>query len=172
MCIFPFDTKVASGTLYDDGGPAGNYSTGGTCNFLIDPCASFLNLNFSLFNLSANSYFRVYNGSNNLAPALHTGLGFTGTALPGGAAGLTASSGKMYIEFAGKGTAAPGFAASWTSVASSTPVPTGTLQGPNLIYDCGAYSTYTYAPSSLSFDRDGAYYKWWFDYATVVHSLM
>ncbi len=163
MCIFPFDTKVGSGTLYDDGGPNGNYSTGGTCNFLIDPCASSVTLKFNSFNLSTNSYFRIYNGTSNLAPPLHTGLGFTGTGIPGGTAGITASSGKMYIEFA-KGTSAPGFMASWTSVAASAALPTGNLLGPDTMYDCGAYFTKTYAPSSLSFDRDGSYYKWYFDY--------
>ncbi len=164
MCIFPFDTKVASGTLYDDGGPNGNYSSGGTCNFLIDPCASSVNLKFTSFNLTTNSYLRIYNGTSNLAPPLHTSLGFTGTALPGGAAGITATSGKMYIEFV-KGTAAPGFAASWTSAAATSAAPTGTLVGPDTVYDCGAYFTKTYLPKNLSFDRDGAYYKWYFDYA-------
>jgi len=84
MCIFPFDTKVRTGVLYDDGGPNGNYGINGTCNFLIDPCASSVNIVFSSFNLQGSTYLRIYNGKNNLAPPLHPGLGFTGTALPGG----------------------------------------------------------------------------------------
>ena len=161
MCIFPFDTKVSSGTLYDDGGPTANYSTGGLCNFLIDPCASSISLNFSAFNLSANTYFKVYNGNSNLAPPLHTGLGFTGTVIPGT---LTASSGKMYIEFVRGGVAAPGFAASWTSTAASTPAPNGTVLGPDTVYDCGAFFTKTYQPTSLTFNKSEAYYTWYFDY--------
>ncbi len=164
MCIFPFDTKVSSGTLYDDGGPNANYGSGGTCNFLIDPCASAINLTFSSFSLTGTSYLKIYNGTSNLAPALHTGLGFTGSTLPGGILGITASSGKMYIEFV-KGSSGPGFAAAWTSVASSSPPPSGTLEFPDTVYDCGAYSTYRYLPSSLSFDRAGAYYSWYMDYA-------
>lgn len=163
MCIFPFDTKVSTGTLYDEGGPTGNYSANGTCNFLIDPCASSVNLIFSSFSLSTNSYIRIYNGTSNAAPALHPGTGFSGTTIPGGTAGITATSGKMYIEFV-KGTAAAGFAASWTSVASSSTVPVGTLENPDTAYDCGGYFTQTYHPSSTAFDRDGAYYKWYFDY--------
>ncbi len=165
MCIFPFDTKVASGTLYDDGGPNGNYSAGGSCNFLIDPCASSVTIKFSQFSLTTNSYIRVYNGNSNLAPPLHTSLGFTGTVIPGGAAGLTASSGKMYIEFI-KGTAAAGFAASWSSVAATAAAPSGALMGPDTTYDCGAITNYAYKPSSLGFDRDAAYYKWWFNYTS------
>ena len=165
LCIFPFDTKVASGVLYDDGGPNGNYSANGTCNFLIDPCASSVNLVFSSFNLAGSAYLRIYNGKNNLAPALHTGLGFTGTALPGGALGITASSGKMYIEFAKGATVAAGFAATWTSIASSSPPPSGSLDAPDTAYDCGAYTTFSYVPNSIQFDKDGANYKWWFDYA-------
>ncbi len=165
LCIFPFDTKVASGVLYDDGGPTGNYSLGSTCNFLIDPCASSVNIVFSAFNLAGSAYIRIYDGKNNLAPPLHTGLGFTGTAIPGGAAGITALSGKMYIEFVKGGTAGPGFAATWSSVASSSPAPVGKLSMPDTAYDCGAMTTFSYVPSKLSFDKDGAIYRWWFDYA-------
>jgi len=75
-------------------------------------------LKFTSFSLSTNSYLRIYNGSSNLAPPLHTSLGFTGTAILEEQPELQHHQVKMYIEFV-KGTAAPGFAASWTSTASS-----------------------------------------------------
>ncbi len=165
MCIFPFDTKASTGSIYDDGGPNGNYSLGATCNFLIDPCASSVTMKFTQFALAGSAYLRIYNGKNNLAPPLHSGIGFTGTVLPGGAAGITASSGQMYLEFAKGGTVAAGFAGSWTSVATVSAVPQGTIAGPDTVYDCGAYTNFSYAPSSPSFVKDGAYYKWYFDYA-------
>ncbi len=167
MCIFPFDTKIASGTLYDDGGPNGVYGNNHTtpCTFLIDPCASSVNMKFTQFNLAANDYLRVYNGKDKFGIPLHTGLGFTGTALPGGAAGLTANSGKMFIEFVtDASTNAAGFAATWTSVAGSFAAPTGSLNDPDTVYDCGALFDIGFQPAASNFSATDAYYRWYFDW--------
>ena len=166
MCIFPFDTKVSSGTLYDDGGPLGNYGANHTatspCTFLIDPCASSLTLKFSSFNLGTGALLKIYNGKDKFAPALHTGTGFTGTAIP---TDVVASSGKMYIEFVTSTTLAAGFAATWTSVAGNYTAPAGTIDAADTLYDCGAAADITFTPSSTLFEKDGAYYKWYYDYA-------
>jgi PKD repeat protein len=167
MCIFPFDTKVASGTLYDDGGPSGPYGNNHTtpCNFLIDPCAASVNLKFSTFNLAANDYLRIYDGKDKFGIPLHSGLGFTGTALPGGIAGLTANSGKMYIEFqTDASTNAAGFAASWSSVAGSFPAPAGVITAPDTAYDCGAPFDWGFQSNDISYPLADPYYKWYFDW--------
>lgn len=165
MCIFPFDTKVSSGTLYDDGGPNGNYGANHTatapCNFLIDPCASSVTLSFVNFNLGTGAFLRVYDGSDKFGFPLHTGSGFTGTTLP---PNLTASTGKMYIEFITATTLASGFAASWTSVSGSYAPPAGKLSLPDTLYDCGAATDIAFVPDNSLFERDGAYYRWFLDY--------
>jgi PKD repeat protein len=164
LCIFPFDTKVPSGTLYDEGGPNGTYGANGTCTFLIAPCASTVNIKFTQFDITSNSYLRIYNGSDKFAPPMHTGSGFTGTTLPGGVNGITCSSGKMFIEFQ-KGTSGNGFAATWSSVSGTFAAPSGKLNAPDTMYDCGASTDISFVPDSSLFDKAGAYYKWYFDYA-------
>lgn len=163
LCIFPFDTKVPSGTLYDEGGPNGTYSPNATCNFLIDPCASSVNLKFTQFDVSSNSYFRIFDGSDQYGTKLYSGTGFTGATLPGGINGITANSGKMYIEFQ-KGTAGNGFAASWTSVAGSFAAPAGKLDLPDTMYDCGALTNVSFIPDNSLYELSGSYYRWYFDY--------
>ena len=155
LCFFPFESNSTSANLFDEGGASGSYTTFGTCTFLIDACASSVNLKFSQFNLSANSYLRIYDGKNNQASPLFSGSGFTGTAIPGGSTGLIAASGKMYIEFQ-KGTPAPGFAASWTTVPSSEPLPSGKIIGPDTVEDCGALSLWAYKSSNPGFNPDDA----------------
>ncbi len=165
MCIFPFDTKVSGGTLYDDGGPNGNYGANHTatapCNFLIDPCANSVTLSFSTFNLGTGAFLKVYDGSDKFGFPLHTGSGFTGTTLP---PNLTASTGKMYIEFITATTLAPGFSATWTSVAGTYAPPAGKLSLPDTLYDCGAATDIAFVPDNSLFERDGAYYRWFLDY--------
>jgi PKD repeat protein len=169
MCIFPFETRISTGTLYDDGGPNGNYGANHTaaspCNFLIDPCASSVTMLFSEFNLGTGAYLRVYDGRDKFGVPLHTGSGFTGNNIPGGTAGLTAASGKMYIEFQTASTLAPGFKASWTSVAGSYSAPQGNIEAPDTVYDCGGLFTMNFNSTNPAFLNNEAYYKWYFDYA-------
>ena len=164
LCTAPFDTKVNSGNLYDNGGPTGNYTINKTCSFLIDPCASSVSLNFSAFSLASGSYFRAYNGTDNLASKLFTGLGFTGTTIP---STLTASSGKMYIEFQAGATADKGFEATWTSVAGTFPLPTGSISAPDTVDNCGSLNTFTFINTLPSFNKDAADYSWYFGNPTL-----
>ncbi len=168
MCIYPFDTRVASGTLYDDGGPAGNYGANHTasnpCTFLIDPCASKVTMVFSEFNLGTGAYLKVYDGKNNTGTPLFTGSGWTGTTIPGGTTGLVANSGKMYIEFITATTLASGFKGTWTSVAGSYTAPAGYISEPDTTYDCGGLFDASFVSTSPSFVKDEANYKWYFDW--------
>ncbi len=166
LCSYSSAGFTSSGTIVDDGGVGGDYSTGGTCSFLIDACASSVNLKFWQFDLSSSSYFKIYNGKNNSAPPLFPGAGFTGTILPGGAIGITANSGKMYIEFQ-KGFSAPGFLATWTTVASTEPPPSGMIIGPDSANDCGAISTFSYQSSLDSFLLSEAIFNWDMNYTVA-----
>lgn len=166
LCIYPFESNLKFGTVTDDGGINGNYNSGGICTFLIDACANTVKLKFPEFNLSANSYLRIYNGKNNLAPPLHSGLGFTGTSLPGGTNGLTASSGNFFIEFQ-KGTSAPGFVATWSTTASTEPPPSGSILGFDTVDYCiNAFNIYQYKSNNSSFNYNEAMYSWDVDYLT------
>jgi PKD repeat protein len=159
MCAAPFNTKVSSGSIYDDGGPSGNYSANKTCSFLIDPCASSVSLTFTSFSLASGSFLRVYDGIDNTGAALHTGTGFTGIGLP---PVLTASSGKMYIEFVSGATTGVGFAASWTSIAGSYLPPSGKINAPDTADDCGSLNTFSFASNDAFFNKDAADYTWYF----------
>lgn len=103
-----------SGTLYDQGGPNGNYVDNLNCSFLIDPgCADSLTLTFSQFDLELNwDYLYIYDGTTAAAPLLGV---YTGNGLP---PTFTSTSGAFFITFTTDvSVVRPGFAATWTSVA-------------------------------------------------------
>ncbi len=103
-----------NGTLYDSGGPTGDYLDNENCNFLINPnCAASLTLTFTSFNIE-NSYdfLAVYDGTNASGPFLGS---FTGNTLP---PTLTANSGAMYITFSSDFSVTySGWAATWSGTA-------------------------------------------------------
>src|SRR6478736_621903 len=74
MCSGTASSSANSGTLYDSGGPSGNYSTYEDCEFLIKTnCAGNGNitLNFASFSTEQGyDYLTVYNGSTTAAPVL------------------------------------------------------------------------------------------------------
>jgi Zn-dependent metalloprotease len=103
-----------SGTIYDSGGPNGNYVDNENCSFLINPgCADSLTLTFTQFDLEFNwDYLYIYDGTSAAAPLLGS---YTGNALP---PTFTASNGAFFIVFTSDfSIVRPGFAATWTSVA-------------------------------------------------------
>lgn len=120
MCIGNLSSVAVSGEIYDSGGPAASYGNNENCNFLIEPCASSINLKFTQF-AAANAahYLRVYDGRDITGTLLGTFSNTSG--LPGGTNGLTATSGAMFITWntSATGTAA-GFAATWTSVPNTS----------------------------------------------------
>ena len=108
---------AASGNVYDSGGSAANYADDvRQCQLIAPTGATSVSLTFTAFDLeSAYDHLLVFNGSNNQAPLLGK---FSGSSLP---ASLTASSGKIFLEFRSDcATTRPGFAAKWTSVGGGT----------------------------------------------------
>src|SRR5690606_27854897 len=77
---------VCGTTVYDSGGPTGNY---GNAEDVIDTLCPVnpedkVLLHFLAFELEAGfDFLKIYNGPSINAPPLHTGQGFTGTASPG-----------------------------------------------------------------------------------------
>ncbi|OON68505.1 N-acetylmuramoyl-L-alanine amidase [Hymenobacter sp. CRA2] len=108
---------AASGNVYDPGGSAANYADDARqCQLIAPTGATSVTLSFSSFDVeSGYDHLLVFNGANNRAPLLGK---FSGTSLP---ATLTASSGKMFLEFRSDcATTRPGFTARWTSTGGST----------------------------------------------------
>lgn len=106
-----------SGTIYDQGGPTGDYVDNLNCSFLINPgCADSLQLTFSMFDLELNwDYLYVYDGTSVAAPLMGT---YTGNVLP---PVLNSTSGAFFIVFTTDvSIVRPGFEATWTSVAVGT----------------------------------------------------
>ncbi|MCC2546610.1 N-acetylmuramoyl-L-alanine amidase [Hymenobacter sp. BT175] len=118
--------SAASGTVYDNGGSAANYTNDARQSQLIAPTgATSVSLAFSSFDLeSSYDHLLVFNGDNNRAPLIGK---YSGTTNPGT---LTASSGKMYLEFRSDcATTRPGFAANWTAtIPTSTSCPTDNFE--------------------------------------------
>ena len=128
---------ATSGTIYDKGGPTGNYTAPeSNLEALIAPCgASSVSLDFTVFALNANANLKIYDGVNALGTPLHTGSGFTAGNAPSGT--LTANSGTMYLLWnSTAGAVAAGFEANWSSVAGtgSAPIAGITLPG-SIVYN-------------------------------------
>ncbi len=123
--------EVSAGTIYDDGGPTGNYGNNKTTEALIAPCgAQSVTLEFTSFNLNSNATLKIYDGVNALGTPLHTGSGFTQGNAPSGP--ITASSGALYMLWTSTtGGTAAGFAANWTSVAGTAAAPIATYTYPS-----------------------------------------
>jgi PKD repeat protein len=122
LCIYPFDTREAYGTLYDEGGYLGQYSPNKTCGFSIHPCASSVRLVFTSFDIQTGDYIRIFDGPDNKSRPLWNTITYqyglnNGTFVPGLADTFVGTSGKLYIELsADASTQGNGFVANWTSV--------------------------------------------------------
>ncbi len=119
----PVSYTAASGTFYDTGGAAANYTDDERKLWLIAPAnATSVTLNFTSFALEANyDFMYIYDGNTVFAPC----LGRWNTASPGT---VTANSGKMLIEFRSDcATNAAGWVANWTSTTGAAVVPAGLL---------------------------------------------
>ena len=71
LCSIPGNTTTDStGTLYDTGGPNGQYQNNENCTLLIaPPCAVSITLTFQSFATEANfDFFQVYDGQTVTAP--------------------------------------------------------------------------------------------------------
>lgn len=113
-------TSLSAGTLFDSGGPSGNYNNNENCSLLINPgCASSITLSFQSFN--TESYYDellVYDGSSTSGTLLLTA---DGNYIP---SSVTAISGQMFIKWTSNATNTfSGYQASWTSVLKTNQPP-------------------------------------------------
>lgn len=153
MCVNP-TASVASGKLYDSGGPTANYSNSENCSFLIQPtCASAITLNFTGFSTQLNQdVLRIYDGIDATGALLLT---HSGTTIP---AAVTANSGSMFVQFnSSLSTNSTGFSASWTStVVTGIPVAAFTASDLNPAFNSPVAFTSTATDAmSYSWDVDG-----------------
>lgn len=109
-------TSATSGTLYDSGGPSGNYSNREDCSFLIQPPSGrTLTLNFSEFDVQNADQLSIYDGTNASAPLLAT---LTGSSIP---TDIVATSGALFLNFTSNpGGNRAGFTATWSAPAIPT----------------------------------------------------
>ena len=121
MCSIPGNqTTDSTGTLYDSGGPNGQYQTNENCTLLVaPPCAVSITLSFQQFATEANfDFFQVYDGATVAAPQL---LNANGQTLPGP---VTCTSGYMLIVWRSDVSIVyDGFQCSWTSVIAPSVAP-------------------------------------------------
>lgn len=135
MCIFPDNTDIEQGTLFDEGGPTGQYSNNQNCSFLIDPCADEVYLDFKSFNLASGDYLRIYDGRDNSGDPLWDVNAYGNNGISGSMTNsafdtiYTAESGVMFIEFVSNGSGtADGFEAQWS-------IKKGTFVAPSADFD-------------------------------------
>ncbi|NTW31301.1 MAG: PKD domain-containing protein [Bacteroidetes bacterium] len=136
---------AGSGTFYDTGGASANYGDGERKFWLIQPTgASSVTLSFSSFALEKDyDFLFIYNGTNEFAPL----IGRYNTQNPGT---VTASSGKMFIEFRSDcATNAAGWAASWTTSQPDNIAPTTQISAP------GNWKTANFTASFTDADNTG-----------------
>jgi len=113
-------TQLCSGTLYDNGGPTGNYRNTSRDTFYIDIPGNSLSLTFTNFN-TESCCDRVI---------IYDGIGFSGTqlvnkrggSLPNSGNSITVPSGKATIFFSSDGSVVrSGFTMSWSGSGTSAP---------------------------------------------------
>lgn len=131
LCSGLTTVNMPSGTVYDSGGPMGNYGNNEYCTLLIKPgCAKSITLTFSSFyTYSAGDVLKIYDGMNSSGTLLATISGY-----PWPLPVVTAYSGAMFLEWSTDNSGiSSGFAASWSSVEGGmvTPVSDFSISDPN-----------------------------------------
>jgi PKD repeat protein len=125
MCDIPWDTDGKIGTLYDNGGEAGNYSPGlnglNKCTYLISDCYGTIDFDVTMFDLGDNDYLQVYDGTDDSGKPLWDASRFPdgmegNRQHPSVPSSFTASSGSAYFVFTSDNngqTTGKGFAIDW-----------------------------------------------------------
>lgn len=153
----PFNIiEAASGTLYDKGGPALNYSSPDEIEALIAPCGAVsVTLDFKQFKVAAGAKMYIYDGEDPTGIALHPAGGFSQANKP---KKVTANSGQMYISFVSTGVAVDsGFVANWTSVSGPGILPEADFEGAASVFN-GATETYTNTSKNV---KGKVTYEWY-----------
>ena len=122
ICSTPAVVTDTAATLYDTGGPSGDYQVNENCTLLVQPsCATSITLTFTSFETESGfDYFYVYDGTTIAAPQLLAANG-QGT-IPGP---VTCTSGAMLIIWRSDVSIVySGFECSWTSVIAPSAAPT------------------------------------------------
>lgn len=142
MCAGFSESENLYGNLYDPGGASGNYGyfTYYNCDFLIDACADELTLAFKSFSLAGGDYLRIYDGTNDQAPELHSYDAAYSTGLTGNMSAaafkdtLIAKSGKAYFEFATSNwQGGAGFDIEWSGKKATGTAPQVVLNVPDTV---------------------------------------
>ena len=158
-CIFSMclnsSTDSPSGTLYDSGGPTGNYANNQNCSFLIAPaCADTIKFQFTSFQTQVTyDVVRIYDGENASGTLLAT---LSGTISLGTV--YSAPSGKMFITFVTNGsTIFSGFAGNWTTI-TQTQAPSAAFVASNDFPDYAeavSFTSQTSVADEYFWDIDG-----------------
>jgi hypothetical protein len=108
-----FSAINGRGTLYDSGGPTGNYGNNESKTFNIVPSGNtFVCLKFSQFNVASSDFVKVYNDINGTGTLLGS---FTGTTIPSQIQTINGST-KMSVRFTSNSSGtSSGFKAIWSS---------------------------------------------------------
>lgn len=115
-------TTDTSGTLYDTGGPTGDYLVNEDCSLLVQPsCATSITLNVVSFSTESGfDFLRIYDGTSNTGILL---LEADGPTMPSPST-VTATSGAMFIEWRSDvSIVSSGFEVNWTSVIAPSIAP-------------------------------------------------
>lgn len=142
MCSFENTSTAINGTILDPGG-TGNYPgfQRYNCSYTITPCAKDLTLRFISFDIIDNrDYLRIYDGTDDSAPALHTYNSAYSRGLTGDASAstfnstLTANSGSVHLAFTTSSVfGSPGYEITWSGTKLSLPAPVADFEIPDSI---------------------------------------
>jgi len=141
--------STAGGTIYDSGGPTGNYQNDERTLTLIQPTgATNITLTFTRFNVETNyDYLYIYDGATVNSPLIGR---FTSTSSPGT---ITSSTGSLLLDFRSDcATTDSGWVASYTSNTSTAAdhVPPTTQSVVN-----GIWQTHNFTSSFTDADNTG-----------------
>ncbi|MFC2114623.1 immunoglobulin-like domain-containing protein, partial [Bacteroidota bacterium] len=126
MCGTYSSAPQPYGSLYDDGGPNGNYGSNKFCTYILKPCGDDVKITISELNLAGETYLRIYDGSSNLGiPLWDPKYGPEG--IQGNMSNAyfdtvyyATNSGMVYVEFeSGVGTSA-GFKMEWAAIGTGS----------------------------------------------------
>lgn len=152
MCDIINTTSADFGTLFDDGGANGTYSSGLTglnrCTYLISTCKGEIDFEVDVFDLAQGDYLKIYDGQDASGKPLWDAANY-----PDGMNGnksdnsvklsFTATTGSAYFDFetdANPQTTAKGFAINWNVDPVTFVAPTADFDFPDTA--CVGFATY------------------------------
>ncbi len=113
------DATACSGTIFDPGGPTGQYPNNADGKITIAPAgAGSVTLTFTSFDLEANwDFLRIYDGPNTNSPLINVPL--SGPSIPGP---ITSTGSALTLHFTSDNVVTrDGFAATWTCAPVTSP---------------------------------------------------